>query len=65
MVKNSEAASNTTSERERGKKCHSHQMDLEREERITCDLEDAEGQGKLLSFDRISKQYKVSECFLE
>lgn len=40
-------------------------MDLEREERITCDLEDAEGQGKLLSFDRISKQYKVSECFLE
>lgn len=65
MVENSETASNIASEREGEKKCCSHKMDLEWERGITCDLEDAEGQRKLLSFDRISKQCKASECFLE
>lgn len=64
----------TASEREgrKGKKqrhtkniCHSPKTELKWEERITSDLEGTEGQGELLSFDHISKQYKVSECLLK
>lgn len=33
--------------------------------RYNSDSEDTEGQGKLLSFDHISEQYKACECLLE